>query len=276
MTKENDDLTPNPENHGETATHSTERKIDVFLRGLEDLERQIECEVSRRLDARKNGTWTRQDDDIFEPHIWYVGFCRDRFLSQRASALWLTKLAPMTEAAESHMRSREGPQARIHKAAITWTATDLHDCIQLMLALHRLAACQVVPDNAASRHLRVQALTDLILVVESTLGRWQRAGIGELNARMLSLLPVGSGARASFDALHTAFIAECNSGRIVRKETSALNWAINECLGRFDVATTPRERAGIACYLAYQLRNGLMHVIDDSVNLYADKSKLMK
>jgi hypothetical protein len=35
------------------------------------------------------------------------------------------------------------------------------------------------------------------------------------------------------------------------------------------------ERAGIACYLTYKLRNNLLHVIDDSVNLYADREKLL-
>jgi hypothetical protein len=160
------------------------------------------------------------------------------------------------------------------KDVVTWTATRLNDGIQLMLALHRLAGSQVIPDNAASRHLRVQAVADLVLVVESTLRRWQAPGIGQLHPRMTALLPAGSGARLSFDTLHNDF-----NNRYAghdRETIPALNWAIDESLARFDRAATVSERAGIACYLTYKLRNNLMHVIDDSVNLYADRPKLVR
>jgi len=110
----------------------------------------------------------------------------------------------------------------------------------------------------------VQALADLVLVVESTMRRWQVGVNQQLAGRMEHMLGVNAIARRAFDAAHHAFVAQYPN-QPDREEAAAVNWAIDNCLGRFAAARTVAERAGISCYLTVRLRNSLSHVIDHTV-----------
>jgi hypothetical protein len=61
------------------------------------------------------------------------------------------------------------------------------------------------------------------------------------------------------------------------KETSTgVNWAITDGLTAVDSAPDAASKAGAAFYLAVRLRNSLMHVIDEAVDLYTDQAKLAR
>jgi len=153
------------------------------------------------------------------------------------------------------------------------------DAVQVVVSLHRLAGLQVGPENQASRHLRVQALADLVLVFESTLRKWQPSGLRELMDRVHTnpnaLLRQNLASRAGFQTQWDRQNAEIQAGRLARNTTAALDWTVADSLAEFAAASTTATRAGIACYVTYQLRNSLMHVIDGSIALYSDQAKLM-
>jgi hypothetical protein len=146
---------------------------------------------------------------------------------------------------------------------LTWASARLTDALQLIVSLHRMAGTHVIADNAARRHLRIQALSDSVITVESTLRRWQTAMPGQqLHGRLLAMLRGCTGMERSFTQLHDDFSAHFPAAD--RETAAALNWTIDEALQRIEDARTTSARAGLACYLTYKLRNNLLHVMDDA------------
>jgi len=331
---------------------------------LQELEEAVAEEVQNALQARGEGTWDDDDDNIFHSFSMYVEYCWRRRISQRASALWLARLSPATAEAEQILQGREGQHARIHKGSpyfnvglsffmsgdfdramvfigeageedqrsgranagqvlignnvlserilidpialwlcapnnwgsqyqavtagaldkaelqrvLTWASARLTDALQLIVSLQRLANTHVLPDNAAHRHLRMQVLSDLVVVVESTLRRWQGRlpGNPHLHDRLVAMLPGGSGMERSFGQMHNDFVQRYPRKHQDREAAVALNWTIDECLGRIAASGSASERAGLASYLTVRLRNSLMHVMDEAINLYSDPEKFFR
>jgi hypothetical protein len=155
-------------------------------------------------------------------------------------------------------------------SVLDWASKRLTDALQVVVSLQRFAALQVIPDNAASRHLRMQAIGDLVLVVESSMRRWQSLAQGQLDQRIRAMLACNPAAAAAYEGTRRSFGAQFPGGI---ESVGALNWLIDDCLRAISSAGTRGERIGIACYLVVRLRNNLAHVIDDGLNLYSDTAK---
>ena len=82
--------------------------------------------------------------------------------------------------------------------------------------------------------------------------------------------------RNSFEKAHQRFRKKFPSNAPNSETGKAVNWAIADCLRHYTKASTKATKCGVACYLVVRLRNSLMHVLDDSVSLYADKEVLLK
>jgi hypothetical protein len=158
-------------------------------------------------------------------------------------------------------------------ALIKQTALRPADGIQVVLALHRLLKANRPPNNDWSSFLQTRALGDILVALESMLRRvHQPLGIeSELHAQLTVLLQANVTAANEFNSFHNWFIA--NVPQNMRKSPQAVNACVTEALNRMAGATTASAKAGIACYIAVRLRNSLLHVLEDSLDIYTDKSK---
>jgi hypothetical protein len=151
----------------------------------------------------------------------------------------------------------------------------LEDGVQAVVALHRFLATERGPDNGALRHIRVQALTGLVLLIESCLRKWASGKPGEqLHDRMNAMAGLHEPCQTAFNDAHKRFCTRFPKTDPDRETHVGLNWAIKDCLGAYTAATRV-QRAGISCYMTVRLRNSLMHIIEGKVDLYADKTKVL-
>lgn len=161
------------------------------------------------------------------------------------------------------------------KALLNWVSTmSREDAVQAVVALHRLLVAENGPENDALRHIRVQALTNLILLIESCLRKWSGGRPGQqLFDRMKAMTAVHGPCEVAFDAAHARFYTQFPSTHADKETHVGLNWAINDCLRAYGGASRV-TRAGISCYMAVRLRNSLMHIIEGRTDLYTDKNKV--
>ncbi len=144
------------------------------------------------------------------------------------------------------------------------------DALLLLAALHRVVAQVEPPDNASSKLQRVRALADVLVVFESSLRDWQKRNIGQLHDRSVVLLSPNAAALAAFQAAKARY-----SGRDW-EDAGTVNDMIQEELIQFAAATTAAAKAGIATFIAYRLRNSLLHVLDEDLILYHCRSVLLR
>ncbi len=150
------------------------------------------------------------------------------------------------------------------------------DGIQLVVALHRIMKASQPPQNDWTSFLRTRALADALVALESMLRRiHQTKGIeSELHNQLTALLQVNAGASKEFNDFHQWFITNWKKKNL-EKSAAAVNACVVEALTRFVAASTPSAKAGIACYAAVRLRNSLLHVLENSLDVYTDELKCL-
>lgn len=145
------------------------------------------------------------------------------------------------------------------------------DAIQLLFALHRFLKADLSFENHATRHIRTRAVAEALVALESTLRRSQTKVLGELGKQMEQLIAANAGVKTSFDTFRADFKHNAPTPAQERSP-SAVNWTTTETQLRLASETTTAGRAGIACYLALRLRNTLLHVVEDSLDIFQQKS----
>lgn len=146
------------------------------------------------------------------------------------------------------------------------------DALLSIMALHRFAKQVEGPNNAASRLQRVRAFADLLLVFESSLRQWQvlppppRA---ELCRRATELLRPCASAFGEFNLRLSAY------PRADWEDSTVVDAMVRQEEARFDAASTVAERAAVAVFVSYRLRNSVMHVLDDQLELF-EKPELLR
>lgn len=165
------------------------------------------------------------------------------------------------------------------KRVIAWLTLHARaDAMQLVIALHRLFAVKTGPQNDASEHLGVQAVADLVVVVESSLRHWQKTATGQLHSRIRGhggLIHRCRSLEHGFDRFQSAFTCEKSAEHVKgnpgwMETADAVNWCIEECERQISQAANGGERAGACCFLAVRLRNSLTHVIEERLSLRSD------
>ncbi|HOW66028.1 MAG TPA: hypothetical protein P5186_22230 [Candidatus Paceibacterota bacterium] len=152
------------------------------------------------------------------------------------------------------------------KILFNWLVQRAPDAFQTVTALHRLRLLTGGLDNEAARYQMVRALSDIVLAIESSLRRWQVGVDGQLFDRTDTLLRINPVSHSSFTSFNNDFI---NAWTKPQRETgSAVNWVISEALTRLAARPTVAERIGIAAYLAVRLRNSLMHVNEEILDVH--------
>jgi hypothetical protein len=157
---------------------------------------------------------------------------------------------------------------------LRWLSIRMPDALQCVVALHRLVKVQTPPHNEASQHIRVRALAELCIVLESATRRWNVACTEELHKQLESVLSANTISLAEFRRLHLAYGTAYP--RPTNKSPAAVNWAVKECLTSVDNSMQLSERVGAAMYLAVRLRNSLLHVLEEALDLYVDQARLMR
>lgn len=157
---------------------------------------------------------------------------------------------------------------------LRWLGSRPTDAIQALLTLHRLRRLRDFNSDCYAQHLRMRCLGDLLLIFESSLRRWQIGVSGDLYDRARALLAPNVVARDAFTAFHDRRNQIVPSAR--RSTPQAVDWLVSDAFVRLSAAKSNAERCGIAIYLGYGLRNSLMHVMEDQINLYSNPSDLMR
>ncbi|HEV3074702.1 MAG TPA: hypothetical protein VHB47_09825 [Thermoanaerobaculia bacterium] len=157
------------------------------------------------------------------------------------------------------------------REVVRFLAARLGDATLLLAALRSFVSQVEGPDNHSSRLERVRAFAEALLVYESSLRRWQGATVsGQLFKRTEALLVPNGTAIATFRTRHLAY-----SGRDLER-ASELNRLIGEECAAFMSAGSRAERAAIAAFVCYRLRNSVMHVVDDQLDIFSQPPLLVK
>ena len=146
------------------------------------------------------------------------------------------------------------------------------DGIQLLAALHRLLNSRVCPLNDWAQYLGTRALADSLVALESMLRRINKGVESELYGQMVTLLKANTSAKRQFDSFNTWFDTHWVK-TFKNKTAAAVNACAAEACKRMAIATTPAAKAGVACYVAVRLRNSLLHVLEDQLDIFKDTSK---
>lgn len=146
---------------------------------------------------------------------------------------------------------------------LEWLAQRPTDAFVTISELHRIwRVADRVPSNQASRFVAFRSLADLLVNLESAIRRVQgAAGSGQLFQRLSAILAADARVRSTFDRL-CAF----NPGR--GESAIAVNNGIAEAIRVLGSATNESERAGCVCYACYRLRNSLLHLNEQALDVY--------
>jgi len=146
------------------------------------------------------------------------------------------------------------------------------DAIQFLFALHRFLKADLSFENYATKHIRTRAVAEALVALESTLRRSQGDAAGELRTQLEKLVKANGAVKSSFDNFTKDFDSCIKGGAFDKRSPAAVNWTNMEAQTRLANETTVAGRAGIACYLALRLRNSLLHVVEDSLDMFQQKS----
>lgn len=159
------------------------------------------------------------------------------------------------------------------QSVLRWLIFRAPDAFQVVASLHRLRESAHSPENEVSMFQLVRAVAEIVLSIESSLRRWQTGASGQLQARTENLL-AGTAAHPSFAQFHTNF---CNTfSKPARDTAGAVNWVIQQVPGRLAAVTSCAPRIGIIAYLAVRLRNSLMHVNEEALDIHSNRSLCIK
>lgn len=154
------------------------------------------------------------------------------------------------------------------KSVLGWVGQRPTDAYQTITSLHKLRLLPGTENNEVSRFQGVRALADLVIAVESSMRRWQKDKQGELYVRLRSLFAPYTICLKTFDRFHEDFYAEFPKPR--HETAEAVDWVVAEALEGLTNSADMQVRVGIACYLVLRLRNSLMHVNEEGLNLQKD------
>lgn len=152
---------------------------------------------------------------------------------------------------------------------INYLAMKTANAVLLISALQRIVLYDDRPDVYALHLHKVRALSDLILVYESNLRGWQQQS-GQLARRSSELLRPNQIAFAYFHLIDRSYPA------YDWEDPNNINDFIANEIQRFDNAVISAEKAAIAVYTTYRLRNSLMHIIEDRLIIFGDQYKLAR
>lgn len=156
------------------------------------------------------------------------------------------------------------------KSVLGWLASSPMDSVQTLIALHRFQRSLQGLENQASQHIRVRAIADMLIVLESNL-KTRFSPTGQTLGGLLTQLLRGKPSLDSFKKLNSAFDGDFPLRTEQRRSPSATNWITTEALRRIKSSTAPAIKMGFVCSLAQHLRNGLVRLIEPSLSICSQR-----
>jgi hypothetical protein len=154
-----------------------------------------------------------------------------------------------------------------------YASRNLANGLVLISTFPRLGGMMAGQDNDGSRLHRLRALADVLLVFESNLALDQGPGLDTMSNRIDRMLATGCTrcARARNDAQDRASNAGLRTG-----VATDVNSIVRGEILQLHRATTPAEKIGIACFITLTLRNSVMHVVEDQLDVFKSKTSLLE
>jgi hypothetical protein len=153
---------------------------------------------------------------------------------------------------------------------INFLSAKTANAVVFISALQRISLALDKP-NVYSLHLhKVRALSDIILVFESSLRNWQPADLGELGSRTSELLRPNTIAFRYYNQINASY------PHYDWKNPVNINQFTTNEIQRYDAALHAAEKAATAIYTIYRLRNSLMHVLEDQLDVFLNPNKLSR
>jgi hypothetical protein len=148
---------------------------------------------------------------------------------------------------------------------LDWLSNRPSDAFVILVAFHRVWwAADRRPENRATRLVVFRAVADLLVCLESSIRNFQGTTVtGQLHARMTNMLTADARVIGAFNSLKSFPGGQGETA-------AALNNAIAETTSRFAAATTESTRAGCACFASYKLRNSLLHLNEESLDVHTN------
>ncbi len=142
------------------------------------------------------------------------------------------------------------------------------DAFQTVIALHRFRRTIAGIENEATQHIRVRAIAELLIVLESALERQLSPRTNMLGGLLDALLQVNPTAQNAFRTLRSDF--DTRYPRAAPHSPPSTNWILGEANTRIANSRTTAEKIGNLCSLMHRLRNGVSHVLDSSLDIYSN------
>lgn len=148
---------------------------------------------------------------------------------------------------------------------MVWLSNRPSDAFVALVELHRVWwAADRQPENRATRLVAFRAVADLLVCLESAIRNFQGTAVtGQLYARMTNMLNADARVIGVFNSLK-----DFPAGQ--GETPAALNNAITEATNRFALATTESVRAGCVCFASYKLRNSLLHLNEEALDVHTN------
>jgi hypothetical protein len=156
------------------------------------------------------------------------------------------------------------------KELIAWLGSSPMDAVQILIALHRFQRSLEGLENPATQHLRVRAIADTLVVLESSLKHRFSPTTTMLGCLLPELLS-GKTSSTSFRQLNSDFKNHFRSGTNPKCSPAAINWVTTKAISRIKLSSDPQVKIGLVCSLAQHLRNGLAHTIEPSLDIYSQR-----
>jgi hypothetical protein len=141
------------------------------------------------------------------------------------------------------------------------------DCLQAVVALHRIRACLDGPQNQATLVIRFRALADLLHLIESFLRQFQQVK-GQLRAHVAFLLQANRRSETAYKGFGTALGHWTKTTGNDGDSPSALDWISSETSNRLVVAPDSGTAAGIVAFFCHKYRNSLLHVNEEALIVF--------
>ncbi|MFH1690258.1 MAG: hypothetical protein ABIE42_08475 [Candidatus Eisenbacteria bacterium] len=144
------------------------------------------------------------------------------------------------------------------------------DAILMLFGFWRARSLELGPDSHAAKLQRVRALADLLVSFESNLTHWQGGGGGTLRPKLNKMIQLNKALASAFNSIEKQY-----SGS-KWDQASTLNYLVKTELARFGSATRRVDASASALYVTYRLRNSMMHVVEEQLDLMSDRAALRR
>lgn len=159
------------------------------------------------------------------------------------------------------------------KSLLSWLSVRLSDAMQVLMALHRIQRTLLEEDDTATSFIRVRAIGELHVAVESAL-RQHGIGVSQLFDRLQRALATNPNALSAFNDLHSWFIATFPAAS--RETAATLNQLLAEADNRFAGTAAAATKAGIAAYAVVRVRNSILHLNEEGLDIFKSRPAALK